>query len=130
MIYLVLAYAVVGLHVAFVVFVCLGSGLVWLRSRVAILHLPALAWAVWIEWSGGICPLTPLEVRLRGLAGQAGYEGGFLDQYVWPVLYPDGLSRQAQWILGALLLGFNALAYGALVVRRMRAKGREVRGGE
>jgi hypothetical protein len=35
-----------------------------------------------------VCPLTPLENRFRYLAGQAGYEGGFIEHYIAPRVYP------------------------------------------
>lgn len=68
-------------------------------------------WGVLIEFAGWICPLTPLENTLRARGGQAGYQGGFIEHYVIPVLYPAALSRQTQWVLGALALGVNVIAY-------------------
>ena len=85
----------------------------------AWLHLPAAAWGVAIEFGGWVCPLTPLENRLRMRAGLAGYPGGFLEHYVLPVLYPAGLTRRTQVILGALALAANLVAYGILL-RRLR----------
>lgn len=118
-----LADLVLLLHLAFVVFAVAG-GLVALRwPRVAWLHLPALAWAVWIEASGGICPLTPLENALRRAAGGDGYSGGFVEQVVVPVIYPPGLTREIQLGLGAGLLALNALVYARLAWRRRRARG-------
>ena len=96
--------------------------------RLAWIHLPAVAWGVGIELTGAICPLTPLELWLRIEAGAAGYEGDFIAHYLLPVLYPAGLTRQAQLALGALACGINAAAYGwwgyrAVVLRRGRARG-------
>ena len=85
------------------------------------MHLPALAWGVWIELSGAICPLTPLENHLRSLAGEAGYSGGFVEHYVLPVLYPPGLTQHTQWALAGVLLTFNVIAYGGLLVRDRRS---------
>jgi hypothetical protein len=76
---------------------------------------------VWIELTGAICPLTPLENHLRNLAGEAGYSGGFVEHYVLPVLYPAGLTRYTQWVLAGALLLCNVIAYGGLLVRRGRS---------
>ena len=118
MIWRVLADGVVTIHLAFVVYVIFGGFLAWRWPRTIFAHLPALAWGVWVEFSGQICPLTYLEKRLRLFAGEAGYHGGFIRHYLLPILYPPGLTRPDQWILGGALLALNALAYGRLLVRR------------
>lgn len=99
------------LHLGFVVFAALGGLLVLKWRKVALVHLPCVAWGVWIEWSGGICPLTPLEVRMRQAAGEAGYSGGFIEHYIWPLLYPEELTRGMQITLGLLLLAINLAIY-------------------
>ncbi len=112
-----LADTVVSAHLAFVAFVVAGGFLTWRYPRALIAHLPALLWGIWIEASGMICPLTPLENHLRALAGEAGYSGGFIEHYVIPVLYPLGLTRHIQWVLAAALIVLNVAAYGGLLVR-------------
>jgi len=112
-----LADALVLVHLAFVVFV-VGGGLLVLRwPRAAWLHLPALAWGVLIELTGGICPLTPLENRLRAEAGAGTYETSFVEHYLVPILYPPGLGPRQQIGLGAGLLAWNLLVYAALLRR-------------
>ncbi|NLF55383.1 MAG: DUF2784 domain-containing protein [Thauera phenolivorans] len=112
------ADAVLLLHLGFIAFVLLG-GLLGLRWRRAPwLHLPAAVWGVWIELSGAICPLTPLENRLRAAAGEAGYEGGFVDHYLLALIYPAGLTRERQWILAALVLAANLAIYAWVWRRR------------
>jgi len=118
----VLADAVVLAHLAFVVFVVAGGFLTWRWRLAALAHLPALAWGVWIELSGAICPLTPLENHLRVLAGEAGYSGGFIEHYVLPALYPPGLTRHAQWVLAGALLFLNLVGYGGLLVRYRKGR--------
>lgn len=81
-----------------------------------------------IEFTGGICPLTPLEQHLRQVIGQAGYAGGFIDHYLWTLLYPAGLTREMQWALGAGVLMVNGAVYGVLLGRWARAAGRRGRG--
>jgi len=111
---------VASLHFAFVVFVVLGGLLVLRWPRLAWLHLPAVAWGASIELLGWICPLTPLENRLRHEAGLAGYEGGFVEHYLLPLLYPASLSRSVQVILGLSVLLINAVLYGSILRRRFR----------
>ena len=118
--YGLLADLVVCVHAAFVVFVAAGGLLVWWAPRVAWAHLPALAWGVGIEWSGKICPLTPLEAWLRRLAGQTGYRGDFIDRYIMPLLYPAGLTRELQIGLGVAVLLLNMAVYGRWLHRRKR----------
>ena len=109
--YAALADLVLLAHAGFIVFAAAGALLLRRYPRVAWLHLPAVAWGVGIEWSGGICPLTPLEVWLRRRAGAAGYEDGFIEHYVTALIYPPGLTRGMQAVLGALLLAVNVFLY-------------------
>ena len=105
------ADTLVVLHTAFIVFVVFG-GLLALRWRwIALFHLPAAAWGVLIEVMGWICPLTPWEVELRIAAGQAGYDGGFIEHYLVPVIYPAGLTRGLQLTFGIIVLAINLVIY-------------------
>ena len=107
-----LADAVVTLHALFVVFALLGGALIPWQPRIAFFHLPAAAWAAWVEFTGRICPLTPLENEFRRAAGAAGYDGGFVEHYLVPALYPDGLTPHMQVALGVVVVALNALFYG------------------
>lgn len=107
-----LADAVVLLHLGFILFAVGGAALLFRRPKLVWLHLPCLVWGVWIEFSGGICPLTPLENHYRALAGQEGYGGGFIDHYIMPVIYPEGLTSETQLLLGGGLIAINAAMYG------------------
>lgn len=120
MLWRLLADAVLVLHLLFVAFAVMG-GLLALRWRwMPWLHLPALAWGATVEFTGWICPLTPLENALRQAGGQAGYQGGFIEHYLVPLLYPAALTRELQWTLGTGLVLFNLLVYGLLWWRRRR----------
>ena len=121
--YGLLADLVLLAHAGFVVFVVLGGLPVLRWPRLAWLHLPAVAWGAGIEFAGAICPLTPLEIHLRSLAGQQGYAGGFVEHYVFALLYPEGLTRNVQLALGLLVVVINSLLY-AIVWRRHRAGAR------
>jgi len=117
---------IVVAHLAFVAFVVAGGLLVLRWPRLAWLHLPAAAWGAYAELTATVCPLTPLENHFRRRAGTggggAGYEGGFVEHYVMPVLYPAGLTPEHQVWLGVLVVGLNAIVYGAVVVRARRRR--------
>ena len=118
MIYRVLADAVLVLHFAFIAFALLGGLLVVRQPRLAWLHVPAAAWAAGIAFFGGICPLTPLENRLRIAGGESGYTGGFIEHHLEALIYPDWLTREIQLALGAIVLAVNCVAYARLLRRR------------
>jgi hypothetical protein len=117
-VYRLLADVVVLVHAGFVVFVVAGGLLVWRWRAVAWAHVPCALWGAWIEYAGWVCPLTPLENALRARAGLAGYRGGFIEHYLLPLLYPAGLTRLSQVVLGTLVVAVNLLAYGVLLRRR------------
>jgi hypothetical protein len=117
-----LADAVLLIHAVFVLFVALGGLLVLKQRRWVCLHVPAVLWAGWIEISGGICPLTPLENWLRIAGGQSGYRGDFLARYLLPFLYPEDLTRGMQAALGVAALALNLLLYGWLWARSGRPR--------
>lgn len=119
--YAALADVVLLLHLAFVIFVVAGGVLVLRCPPLAWIHVPSAVWGVAIEFGGWICPLTPLENRLRELAGQTPYEGGFVAHYLMPVLYPEALTREMQYVLGLLVLSINVVVYTLVVLRRRRA---------
>jgi hypothetical protein len=123
MLYSILADILVALHVAFIAYVLLGGllGLRWPRN--ALLHLPCAAWGALIEFAGWICPLTPLEIRWRIMAGQQGYDDGFIAHYLLPIIYPAGLTPSVQVWLGLGVIVLNLGVY-ALLVRRWRRRRR------
>lgn len=117
-----LADAVLIGHGLFIAWAVLGGFAVWRRPWLALLHLPAAAWGVWIEWSGGICPLTPIEQRLRLAAGEAGYSGSFVEHYLGAAIYPEGLTREIQFAIGFFVLLLNAAVYAVLLARLLRRR--------
>ena len=96
-----------------------GGLLVLRRPRLAFVHIPVAAWGAYVELSGRICPLTPLEVRFRVLGGEAGYSGGFVEHYILPVLYPIGLDRLEQIWLGLFVIVLNLAIY-LILARKWR----------
>ena len=109
--YTLLADLVVLLHFAFVLFVLFGALLAVRVPQIMWLHFPAALWGAAVELGGWICPLTPLEIRFRYLAGQGGYESGFIGHYLIPLIYPPGLTRELQILLGGLVIGLNLGLY-------------------
>ena len=110
-VYPLLADVVVWVHLGFVVFVVLGGLLLMKWPGLIWIHLPAVCWGVAIELSGWICPLTPFENWLRHKGGEENYQFDFIAQYLLPILYPQGLTRRSQIVLGALVLVVNAAIY-------------------
>lgn len=115
-----MADVIVFLHFAFVVFVVFGGLIALSWPRIIWIHLPAVVWGVLVEFTGWICPLTPLENRFREAAGAAAYEGDFIARYILPMLYPNGLTRNDQLVLGAAALGINVAIYSVVFARRRR----------
>ncbi|KPY50807.1 Uncharacterized protein ALO56_02353 [Pseudomonas viridiflava] len=120
MIFRLAADAVVTFHLLFILFVLLGGLLVLRWPWAALLHLPAMIWGAAVEFLHLYCPLTPLENALRSRAGDQGYDGGFIEHYLIPLIYPAGLTPQIQLWLGGIVLLINASVYGALLVRGVR----------
>jgi hypothetical protein len=107
-------------HFVFVLFV-VGGGLLAIRwPRAAWVHVPVAIYGAVIEFLGFICPLTPLENSLRRRGGEAGYSGGFIDHYITATIYPAGLTRRIQLVLGVAVLVLNVVVY-TIAVRRARS---------
>jgi len=113
----VLADAVLLLHLAFIAFVVAGAVLIFRWPRLALMHVPAMLWGAYAEFSGALCPLTPLENRLRALAGAGGYHGGFVEHYLIALIYPETLTREWQTLLGIIVVAVNAALYTVWGVR-------------
>ncbi len=123
----VLADAVTVVHLGFILFVVLGGLLVLRWPRLAWAHLPAALWGALIELFGWVCPLTPLENWLRAQGGERGYEVGFIDQYLMPLVYPPGLTPALQITLGIAVAAINTAVYATLHTRKWRAARRRPR---
>ena len=118
MTYALAADAVLVLHLAFILWMACGGVAALVRPRLAFVHLPAVAWGMYVSLTGRLCPLTPLEQRLRLAAGEQGYAGGFIDHYLIALIYPEGLTRPMQVGIGIALLAFNLCLYGELLYRK------------
>lgn len=120
LLYRVAADLLVLLHLVFILFVVAGGFAVFKWPWMAFLHIPAAIWGALIEYRNWVCPLTPLENRLRQLAGDDGYSEGFIEHYILPLVYPPGLTRDLQTTLGTIVVVINLLVYGVIVYRMLR----------
>ena len=124
--YRVAADTVLLLHFAFILFIVAGGLLVLRWPKLMWLHLPAAGWGAMIEFAGWICPLTPLENRLRLAGGDTGLTEGFINEYLFSLVYPAGLTRGIQLVLGAVVIAVNVAIYGALLLRRSRLRRKKI----
>jgi hypothetical protein len=115
------AEAVLGLHFAFALFAVFGGLLVARRPWLVWLHLPAVAWSSLVNLLQQVCPLTPLENHFRRLAGESGYEGTFIEQYIAPILYPAGMTSEVALAAGISLPLWTLGVYAWILWRRRRA---------
>jgi hypothetical protein len=120
--YRLLADGVVVVHGLFVAFVILGAFLALRWRWIVWLHVPAVIWGVLIEYAGWTCPLTPLENSLRARAGETAYSGDFIQHYLLGALYPHGLTRTTQYVLGSIALFVNLVAYTLVIRKRSRER--------
>ena len=118
--YSILADIVVCFHFAFVFFVVFGGLIYYLWRNCPYLHLPAVFWGFWIELSGSVCPLTPLENWLSKLGGGASYRSDFIEQYITQFLYPTDLNQNTKYYLAAGLIIINLIVYIHIIRKRSR----------
>ena len=120
MIYRILAELLVVVHFAFIVFVIFGGFAALKWQWMALVHIPVAAWGAIVELKSWVCPLTPWENKLRILAGQEGYDEGFIEHYLMPIIYPPGLTRDIQTTMGLLVVAINLVIYGVVLYRMLR----------
>ena len=101
-------------HFAFVLLAVIGGLGVLINPRWAWVHVPIVVWSSVVNLAGWTCPLTPLENRLRAAATGTGYEGGFVQHYIGPLVYPRGMPRQFELVAGVTIVLWNVLLYGCI----------------
>lgn len=126
MLYRLAADALVLLHLGFILFVVGGGFLAWRWRKLVWIHVPVAMWGALIEFAGWVCPLTPWENDLRRMAGGVGYEGGFIEHYLVPVLYPPGLTVGTQIVLGVFVVVINGFAYAVYFTRRRGSRDKPI----
>lgn len=114
MLYKFFADFIVLLHLAFILFVLFGGLLVYKKPKVGWLHAPVVIWGILISYFRWICPLTPLENYFRFNAGEQGYEGGFINHYIIPLIYPEGFGPAMGLAFAAIVITGNVIIYGLL----------------
>ena len=120
--YPILADIVVCFHFTFVLFVVFGGLFYYFWSSAPYLHLPAVFWGLWIEISGSVCPLTPLENWLKQMSGGGGYGSSFIEEYITQFLYPTSLTQNTKYYLAIGLAVFNLIIYIHVIKKRSRKK--------
>ncbi|MFA6413169.1 MAG: DUF2784 domain-containing protein [Syntrophales bacterium] len=115
-----LADLVVVIHFLFILFVIFGGLLVLHKRFWALLHIPAALWGAFVELSGWVCPLTPLENWLRLRGGDPAYTSDFIDRYVVHLIYPSSLTKSQQLFLGLAVIMINGAIYGWIMWRRLK----------
>ena len=113
-IYELLANITLIAHLIFILFVIFGGLLFFIFSKVFYVHLPALLWGIYIELTNSVCPLTYLENWFLNKGDLATYSNGFIINYLYPIIYPEGLTAEIQIYLGILLIVINILIYGLI----------------
>ena len=116
--YRILTDSILVIHLLFILFVILGGFLAFYKRWIVWVHLPAVIWGVCIELFGWMCPLTPLENWLHNAGGQQGYEGGFIEHYLDPLIYPTGMTRSSQVGMALFVVAVNCLLYAIFLWRR------------
>jgi len=115
-----LADLVVVIHFLFILFVIFGGLLVLHKRSWAWLHIPAALWGALVEFTGWICPLTPMENWLRLQGGGPAYTSGFIERYVVSIIYPSFLTRSQQIVLGLAVIIINGAIYGWIIWKRRK----------
>ena len=122
MIYSFLADLLMLFHLVFILYVMAGALLIFKWPKTLWLHLPSCFWGMTVEFTGWICPLTTWEIQLRRLAGEEGYTGSFIEQYLIPIIYPSGLNREIQMLLGSTVLIVNLSLYTLILIKGITGK--------
>ncbi len=99
-------------HLIFILFVIFGGLLFFIFSKILYIHLPALLWGIYIELNNSVCPLTYLENWFLDKAELETYSNGFINNYLYLIIYPEGLTNNIQIYLGITLIVINILIYG------------------
>jgi hypothetical protein len=126
MVYNFLSNLVVFLHLLFILFVCLGAFLVIKWPRIVWIHIPFALWGIVVEYFNMLCPLTPLENYFRKMSGGNTYETDFIERYFVPLIYPETLTRNLQFVLGSIVIVLNFAIYGFILYKRIKKRSKSV----
>ena len=101
-------------HLIFILFVIFGGMLFFIFSKIIYIHIPSLLWGIYIELTNSICPLTYLENWFLYKSELSTYSSGFINNYLFPIIYPEGLTAEIQIYLGVSLIVINIFIYGSI----------------
>ena len=110
-----LAYITLLVHLIFILFVIFGGFLFFIFSKIIYLHIPALFWGIYIEFTNSICPLTYLENWFLYKSELSTYSSSFINNYILVFVYPNNLTADIQFYLGIALLVINTFVYGLII---------------
>jgi len=105
------------LHFLFIIFVIFGGLLFFIKKWVILIHLPALIYGIYVEFTQSICPLTYLENFLLQKAKLTTYSTSFIQNYLVPIIYPVNLTKDIQINLAIALIILNAVIYTVVVIK-------------
>ncbi|HVQ91303.1 MAG TPA: DUF2784 domain-containing protein [Mycobacteriales bacterium] len=117
------AVGVAAVHFGFLGYVAVGGFLAWRWPRAVWAHLAAVGWGLAGIVTPVVCPLTGLQDAFRRWAGEPPLRGGFIDQYIEGVLYPERFTPLLRAVLAA------AIVVSWLGALRVRSAGQGVPGG-
>ena len=101
-------------HLIFILFVVFGGLIFFIFPKIIYIHLPALLWGIYIELTNSVCPLTYLENWFLYKGELSTYSNDFINNYLFPIIYPEGLTAEIQIYLGISLIVINILIYGLI----------------
>ena len=101
-------------HLIFILFVVFGGMILFIFPKIIYMHLPALLWGIYIELTNSVCPLTYLENWFLYKGELSTYSNDFINNYLFPIIYPESLTAEIQIYLGISLIVTNILIYALI----------------
>ena len=107
-------------HLIFILFVVFGGLIFFIFPKIIYMHIPALLWGIYIELTNSVCPLTYLENWFLYKGELSTYSSDFINNYLFPIIYPEGLTAEIQIYFGILLIAVNILIYGLIYKKYLK----------
>ena len=109
-------------HFAFIIFVVFGVLLFIVSTKIIYVHVPALIWGIYLEFTHSVCPLTYLENWFLQKANLTTYSKGFIQNYLVPIVYPKNLTEDLQTYLAIALIVANIITYVFIISKIKKSK--------
>ena len=113
-------------HLIFILFVVFGGLIFFIFPKIIYIHLPALLWGIYIELTNSVCPLNYLENWFLYKGELSTYSNDFINNYLFPIIYPEDLTAEIQIYFGISLIVINILIYGLIYKILKKIKGLSV----